>query len=80
LKNSGVVRRAAFRFSYDDEYIKFYNGWAKFVTDTGIDLNDLIIVQVKVTPSSIRLIVQVVRDPHSDSDSDSDDEELAFLF
>ena len=40
LKNSGVVRRAGFRFSHDDRYIKFYNGWAKFVTKTGIDLND----------------------------------------
>ena len=73
LKKPGIgVRNASFSLSQDGQFIEIYHGWATFTTDTEIHVDDLIAIEVKVTPSKIILIVEVV----TDKDIESDNEEV----
>lgn len=73
LKKPGIgVRNASFSLSQDGQFIEIYHGWATFTTDAEIRVDDLIVIEVKVTPSKIMLIVEVV----TDKDIESDNEEV----
>ena len=71
LKKPGIgVRNASFSLSQDGRFIEIYHGWANFTTDAEILVDDLIVIEVKVTPSKIMLIVEVVTDKHIESDNE----------
>ena len=70
----------SFDVSEEFDYIEFFDGWSDFTEDAGIQIDDLLIIQVKVTPYSIKLIVEVVPGPaelasYDSSDDDNDEED-----
>ena len=71
LKKPGIgVRNASFSLSQDGQFIEIYHGWATLTTDAEIRVDDLIVIEVKVTPSKTMLIVEVVIDEYIESDNE----------
>ena len=71
LKKPGIgVRNASFSLLQDGQFIEIDHGWATLTTDAEIRVDDLIVIEVKVTPSKIMLIVEVVTDEHIESDNE----------
>lgn len=48
-------------------YFKFTEGWSEFAVQSRMQIDDLIVIQVKVTRDYIRLIVEVVSDNSDDN-------------
>ena len=46
-------------------YFKFTEGWSEFAVQSRMQIDDLIVIQVKVTRDYIRLIVEVISDVES---------------
>lgn len=55
-------------------YFKFTEGWGEFAVQARMQIDDLIVIQVKVTRDYIKLIVEVITDSADDDiDAQEDD-------
>ena len=77
LKKGGInsEQRASFRFSEDEDSIEVYHGWRPFTKATKIEVDDLLIIKVKVRTFQFVLTVEVVTDGHGDPDDIDNDQD-----
>ena len=76
-KGAGInsEKHAKFRFSEDEDSIKVYRGWRPFTKAANIEVDDLLVIKVKVLTFQFVLTVEVVTDGHGDPDDRDNDQD-----
>ena len=77
LKKGGINSEqcASFRFSEDEDSIEVYRGWRPFTKAANIEVDDLLVIKVKVLTFQFVLTVEVVTDGHGDPDDRDNDQD-----
>ena len=76
LKKGGInEQRAKFRFSEDEDSIEVYRGWRPFTKAAKIEVDDLLVIKVKVLTFQFVLTIEVVTDGHGDPDDIDNDQD-----